>query len=119
MYASNVDMSCGIIQITGLYDYYSTVEERIKGFLITYEHKCKLMACEYPVVLFSDIAESFGHQIAKELRRLGLGEVITSRIRKNPNSGNNIVAYIWHPSNKAKNFARKLFADHMKNGGVL
>lgn len=92
----DVDLSCGVATITGLYGY-PTVEDSLKAFLGAYKELARRESA-LPLVLFSDaIAEDdgVGENLADELDKMG--EVIRSGHRVNPNSGNRIEVYIWKP----------------------
>lgn len=71
----------------------------------------------YCQVLFSDIVrygrrglyrKTGGTRLAEYIKTHGLGEIISTRPRKNPNTGNTIQSWLWNPPTRSTAATRKL-----------
>lgn len=95
--------SCGIGVLTGLYYPPKAIVKRALEMRIISED---LRTVKDAFIIFSDttfsstIQQFSGHTLAKYIRDNNLGQLWESPVRRNPNSGNPIVLWVWMPVDK-------------------
>lgn len=90
---SGTDVSCGVGQIQGLYNYKNT-KDNLMDFLSS-------IADQDAHVIFSDVTGGPGTKLAKALTKYGT--VTRTPARPNPGTGNNIVVFVFSPSRNTLN----------------
>jgi hypothetical protein len=108
-------LSCGVIQITGLYARRGFDENSkfLKNeFLNAYMEACNDNTVHpahavmmFSTVIFSDRERSYGSILAEQLEEMGT--ITRSPFVMNPNSGNRIAVWVWNPSQETKTLLRR------------
>jgi hypothetical protein len=95
IYSTN---SCGVYEFDGLtspISFFVQVKERYlqNGFFVS----------PFAFLVFSDnkTLPKIGESVAKIIKKEGLGDIVETKYRVNPNSGRMIRVWVWAPKFKA------------------
>jgi len=91
---------CGVREISGICGIKS--KEVIKDFCeIVYGGYSEDPRLDFSFVIFTDInRQSYGDNLTKFIKKFKLGEVISTKSKLNPNSGNMLKVYVWWVNDK-------------------
>lgn len=110
-YEDGTLISCGVHQLYAITDLKDTDEAQLeKNVAVIWLH-CQRGA----FVIYSDIVKRGGDVLTRYLRKHKLGEITTSPIRVNPNTGNRIRLYTFIPNKpKLTKFVQSRFLEKAK-----